>query len=33
MTSQRRVVTLEPENSETPLESQASWVTLVRKSI
>ncbi|HET6880526.1 MAG TPA: sulfite oxidase [Pirellulales bacterium] len=27
MTNQRIVVTLEPENSETPLEAQASWVT------
>lgn len=27
MDSQRRVVTAEPENSETPLESHSSWVT------
>jgi DMSO/TMAO reductase YedYZ molybdopterin-dependent catalytic subunit len=27
MNNQRRVVTAEPENSETPLESHASWVT------
>lgn len=27
MSSQRRMVTAEPENSETPLESQSGWVT------
>lgn len=27
MSNQRRVVTAEPENSETPLESQSGWVT------
>lgn len=27
MNSQRKVVTAEPENSETPLEAQAGWVT------
>ncbi|HEV3340695.1 MAG TPA: hypothetical protein VG125_10070 [Pirellulales bacterium] len=27
MDSHRRVVTAEPENSETPLESQSGWVT------
>lgn len=27
MNHQRKIVTVEPENSETPLESQSSWVT------